>query len=148
MNLFNKIRDDAKKALKQGDSARLETLRFLISLIEKKDLSMEVGKMTEADVMNVLQTEMKRKKESREVFLKAGRKDLSDQTEEEIRVLSEYLPQQLSLEKLEETVKKVIKETGSEQGFGIIMGKVMGEVKGMADGAWVAQVVKKHLSLK
>jgi uncharacterized protein len=144
MKLLDKIRTEAKEALKKGEVRRVETLRFLISLIEKKELSLEAGKMKEEDVLVVLQTEMKKKKESLEMFLKAKRKDLSDQIEEEIKVLSEYLPKEMSLEEIEKVVKKVREELGVEAAFGAVMGRVMKELKGAADGNKVAQVVKKQ----
>jgi uncharacterized protein len=144
MKLLDKIRTEAKEALKKGEVRRVETLRFLISLIEKKELSLEAGKMKEEDVLVVLQTEMKKKKESLEMFLKAKRKDLSDQIEKEIKVLSEYLPKEMSLEEIEKVVKKVREELGVEAAFGAVMGRVMKELKGAADGNKVAQVVKKQ----
>jgi len=148
MNLIDRIRDESKEALKKGDSKRLETLRFLISLVEKKELSKEVGQMTEADVLVVLQSEMKKKKESMEMFSKAGRDDLSKEVKEEIEILSEYLPKEMSTEEIEGVVKKAIEELGQGAVFGAVMGKAMGETKGRANGEKVMEVVKKLLESK
>jgi len=148
MSLIDRIRNESREALKKGDSKRLETLRFLISLVEKKEFSKEVGQMTETDVLTVLQLEMKRKKESREMFLKAGRDDLSGEIKKEIEILSEYLPKEISMKEIEEVVGKVTKELGQGAVFGVVMGKVMGELKGKADGGKVTEVVKKILGSK
>ncbi len=148
MSLIDRIRNESKEALKKGDSRRLETLRFLISLVEKKELSKEVGQMTEADVLTVLQSEMKKKKESMEMFSKAGRDDLSKEVKKEIEILSEYLPKEASVEEIEEVVKKIIGELGQGAVFGAVMGRVMGEMKGKADGGKVTEVVKKRLESK
>ncbi len=145
MSLISQIREDSKKALMEGDSKRLQTLRFLISLVEKKELSKEVGKMTEGDVLSALQSEMKKKKESRDMFLKAERNDLASELKEEMKILSGYLPKELGDEEVEEIVKKVVLEMGQGAVFGAVMGKVMAETKGRVGGDKVVEIVKKVL---
>jgi len=88
----SKLQTEVVKALKAGDSERVEVIRYLISLIDKKALTVEVGKMTEADEMGVLWKEMKNKQEAREMFAKAGRQELADKSDKEIKILAEFLP--------------------------------------------------------
>jgi len=146
MSLVSLLREDSKKALFEGDSKRLETLRFLLSLIEKKELSKEVGKMTQEDALAVLQTEMKKKKESQKMFLKGERPELADEVKKEIEILAIYLPEELTDEEVEKMAVKAVGELGAGAVFGSVMGKVMGEAKGRVTGDKVMTIVKKVLA--
>lgn len=140
----SKLQTEVVKALKAGDSERVEVIRYLISLIDKKALTVEVGKMTEADEMGVLWKEMKNKQEAREMFAKAGRQELADKSDKEIKILAEFLPKEASEEEIEILVRKMVGENAGAN-FGMVMGKVTKELAGRADGQRIAMVVKKVL---
>jgi len=140
----NKLKQDSFDALKNRDNKRVDVLRFLISLIDKKELQLPPGSMTEAEEIGVLRKELKNKEESREMFLKAGRQDLVDQLDYEIVVVKEYLPQEISEEKIIEIVIQAIVEKGNN--FGLIMKEVMIKTGGAVDGAVVSKIVKEKIN--
>ena len=142
--LKDKLREDSIVALKSGNQRLVDTLRFLISLIDKKEMQMEAGKMTEADEIQVLRKELKNKEESKEMFLKGNRDDLVTQVEEEIKVVKSYLPAEIS----EDDVRKVVEEivASGETNFGLVMKKVMEKLAGQVDGAVVSKMVKEKLN--
>ena len=140
----SKLQTEVVKALKAGDSERVEVIRYLISLIDKKAMTVEVGKMTEADEMGVLWKEMKNKQEVREMFAKAGRQELAHKSDREIKILAEFLPKEAAEEEIETLVRKVVGENAGAN-FGMVMGKVTKELAGRADGQRIAMVVKKVL---
>lgn len=145
MLLKDKIKAESMKALKVGDSRRVEVLRFLISLLDKKELRLPPGKMTEADEVMVLRKELKNKQESRQMFVKAGRKDLVDQIDDEISIVEKYLPAQIGEKEIEKVVDEVIKGV-TDMNFGKIMGQVMAKVGADVDGSLVVKIVKAKIS--
>ena len=138
------LKQDSFNALKNRDNKRVDVLRFLISLIDKKELQLPPGGMTEAEEMIVLRKELKNKEESKEMFLKGGRQDLVDQLDYEIIVVKEYLPAEISEDKIKEIVTEVIIEKGKEN-FGLIMKEVMAKTGGGVDGGVVSRIVKENI---
>jgi len=145
MSLKNKIKEESVKALKDGNSRNVEVLRFLISLLDKKELRLPPGKMTEADEVAVLRKELKNKKEARNMFAKANRKDLVKEIDDEIVVVEKYLPAQMGESDIEKIVDEVVKEA-EDRNFGKIMGQVMVRVGSDVDGSLVAKIVKAKIS--
>jgi uncharacterized protein len=140
----NKLKQDSFDALKSRDNRRVDVLRFLISLIDKKELQLPPGAMTEAEEIGVLRKELKNKEESKEMFLKGGRQDLVDQLNYEIEVVKEYLPAEISEEKIKEIVEQAIAEKGNN--FGLIMKEVMIKTGGGVDGSVVSKIVKEKIN--
>jgi uncharacterized protein len=141
----DKLKQESVKALKNHDSKRVEVLRFLVSLIDKKELSLQVGQMKEADEIGVLRKELKNKEESKEMFLKADRNDLVEQIDYEIGVVKEYLPEDIGEDKVSEIVDQVVSEVGKDN-FGLVMKEVMGKLGGAIDGSIVSKIVKEKLA--
>ena len=140
----DKLKSNSVEALKNHDSVKVGVLRFLISLIDKKEMQLPVGQMTEADEIGVLRKELKNKEESREMFLKGNRNDLVEQLDYEIKVLKEYLPEEISEDKVAEIVTKVVAEKGNN--FGLVMKEVMIQLNGAVDGSIVSKIVKEKIS--
>ncbi|HOG37536.1 MAG TPA: GatB/YqeY domain-containing protein [Candidatus Woesebacteria bacterium] len=142
--LKDKLKRDSTEALKNHDQKMVDTLRFLISLIDKKELSLPVGEMTEAEEVRVLRKELKNKEESREMFVKGGRNDLVAQLDYEIEIVKSYLPAEIT----EDQIKKVVDEIigGKENNFGLVMKEVMTKLGGEVEGSTVARIVKEKLS--
>ena len=142
--LKDKLKRDSIEALKNHDQKMVDTLRFLISLIDKKELSLPVGEMTEAEEFRVLRKELKNKEESREMFVKGGRNDLVAQLDYEIEIVKSYLPAEIT----EDQIKKVVDEIigGKENNFGLVMKEVMTKLGGEVEGSTVARIVKEKLS--
>lgn len=140
----DKLKKDSFDALKNRDNRRVDVLRFLISLIDKKELQLPPDGLTEAEEIAVLRKELKNKEESREMFLKASRQDLVDQLDYEISIVKEYLPAEMGEDKISEIVEQVIAEKGNN--FGMIMKEVMIKTGGLVDGSVISRIVKEKLN--
>ncbi len=148
MTFEEKINEDLKKAMKEKDKTALRGLRAIKSaiLLAKTDGS---GKeLDEESQIQLLQKLVKQRRESLDIYEKQNRPELAEVEREEIEVISEYLPKQLSEEELEAEIDRIIEETGAENMKD--MGKVMGiagrELAGKAEGKKIAEVVKKKLN--
>jgi hypothetical protein len=142
--LIEKIQEDLKTALKEKKEAQVSTLRLLLSEIHNRQIEKQAD-LVDEDIVSVIRRAVKQRQESIEAYQKGNRLELAEKEKEESMILSNYLPQEMSAEELEKTVKEVIEGLGSvgPGDFGRVMGAVMGRVKGRIDGAKVTEVVKK-----
>ncbi|MFZ2153059.1 MAG: GatB/YqeY domain-containing protein [Microgenomates group bacterium] len=138
-----KLKQDSITALKEHNQPLVDVLRFLISLIDKRELQLPLGAMTEAEEMAVMRKELKNKEESREMFLKGNRMDLVEQLDFEIKTLKSYLPSDMTQEELDKIVDEAIVEAGNN--FGGVMKIVVAKVAGRVGGEKIAPIVKKKL---
>ena len=148
MGLMETIALDMKDAMKSGDKLRLETLRTIrAGLLEKQVEKRPSGGMTPEDELSVLNSALKKRKESSTIFRQNGRAELADQEDKEAKIIQEYLPKQLSEEEIVGLIRNVIQTVGASgaKDFGKVMPLVMKEVKGKADGKFVQESVKKLL---
>ena len=149
--LKNRITDDLKDAMRAKDKARLRTLRSLRSALMEKEIGeREGGEGTLADEqeLQVVRKQAKQRRESIEQYEDAGRDDLAQKEREELDVLDEYLPRQLSESEIEDVVDEIIEETGASSmaDMGSVMGPAMQRLRGRADGEQVQQVARRKLS--
>jgi hypothetical protein len=146
MSTKEKLTEDMKTAMKAKDSARLSTIRMLISVIKNKEIDLR-HELTDEEVSAVISTSVKQRRDSIEQFTTGGRQDLVEKEEAEVAVLLSYLPQQLSEEEIRDIVKSAIAETSATSGkdMGKVMKVIMPKTKGKADGALVNKVVKELL---
>lgn len=142
--LKDKLKKDAMEAVKNRDQRMVDTLRFLVSLIDKREMLLPVGQMTEAEEVKVLRKELKNKEEAREMFAKGNRDDLVAQLDYEIELVKSYLPAEITEDEIKKVVDEVV-ETG-EVNFGLVMKEVMNRLKGEAEGSLVSKIVKEKLS--
>jgi len=149
MNLKEQIARDLTQAMKTGQKLRLETLRTIRAALTEREIEKRGSgiEMSPEDELAVLARAAKKRRESIDQFRKGGRMDLVDQEEQELAIIQEYLPKQLSVEEVEAVINKVIADSGasSPAEFGKVMPAVMKEVKGKADGRTVQELVKKAL---
>ena len=138
-----KLRQDSVTALKEHNQPLVDVLRYLISLIDKKELQLPPESMKESDEIAVLQKELKNKDESRELFLKGNRMDLVKQLDYEIEILKSYLPNEMEMPELEKIVDSAIGQAGNN--FGAVMKIVVSQVAGRIGGDKIAPLVKKKL---
>ena len=143
MSVKEKMRQAVMAAMKIHDQQQVDALRFLISLIDKKELQLPPGEMTVAEEINVLRKELKNKEESKEMFAKADRKDLVTGLDYEIELVKQYLPVEMAREEIEKIVDEII-ESGANN-FGMIMGQVMKKIAGKASGETVTNIVKEKI---
>ncbi len=145
--LKEKLLEDLKSAMKEKNINKKNAVQMVRTAIlqVEKDKGIEV---TDEQIINIIAKEVKTRKDSLADFEKANRQDLIDQINEEISVLEEYLPKQLTDEELEQAVTKVINDVGATDIKD--MGKVMKEAKvqigAKADGKRINEMVKKILS--
>jgi len=147
MGLTEKINNELKDAMKSGAELKVGTLRMVLAAVHNKEIekrSKNQEPLNEEDVVDVLKKEVKKRKESIEIYGSAGRNDLKDKETLELQVIQSYLPQEMSDEEVEKVVKKVI--NAGEKGFGKVMKAVMAEIKGQADSRKISEIIKKNLS--
>jgi len=161
MSLKETIQADSKEALRQGDKLRISVLRMLMAAIfnrekekraklskteeiEKLD---ELSKLTDEEVLEVISSEVKKHKDSIEQYEKGNRPDLAEKEKKELEILMNYLPEQMSQEKIRKLVKEKIDELGASgpQDIGKVMGALMSQLKGKAEGTVVNRIVQEEL---
>ncbi len=147
MPLKGQIHDDMKTAMKAGDKDRLKAVRLILAAINQ----IEIDQRTELDdaaVLGVLNKMVKQRRDSIAQFRQGGRDDLAETEQDEIIVIENYLPEQMSDEELDALVGKAISETGAEsiRDMGKVMGAIKAQAKGRADMAAVGAKVKTILN--
>ena len=144
--LKEKLLEDLKVSMRDKNVVRKNTVQMVRAAILQieKDTGNEVD---DAKIIDIIAKEMKKKKDAMVDFEKAERQDLIDQTNEEMKVLEEYLPKQLSKEEIKEIVAKMISDIGatSMKDMGIIMKEAKSEIGAGADGKTINEVVKELL---
>ncbi len=148
--LKDKITEDQKQALKSGEALRLSVLRLLLSSIGNKEIDLrkrDVG-LSDQEVLDVISSEVKKRKDAAQEFRKGGREDLAAKEESELEILRPYLPPEISDEDLLRIVKEGIREAGagSEQDFGNVMKIIMPTLKGKASGDRISQALRQELA--
>ena len=148
MNLKDKINNDLKDAMKSGDKLRLETVRSIRALILEFEKSGSGKEFTDEEGLRILTVAAKKRKESIEQYKNAGRTDLSDKEEAELKIIEEYLPKQLTTEEILAEVKKIAEEVGvkTKEVFPKVMPLAAKSLKGKADGKVIREILEKLLS--
>ena len=146
MSLKNKITEDMKAAMRAKETARLGTVRLLLSAMKQKEVDERV-ELTDADVLAIIDKMVKQRRESIAQFEKAARNDLADVEKAEIAVLSGYLPQQMSEAEVGDAVAAAIKESGAAgvKDMGKVMAVLKPKLAGRTDMGKVSGLVKSKL---
>lgn len=145
------VKAELQKALKEAmvakDTVRRDTIRMMQSAVKQVEID-EQRTLDDADVLGVLQKELKKRRDSISEAEAAGRDDIADTEREQVAIIEAFMPQQLSREEIEALVREAIAETGatSSKEMGQVMGVLMPKVKGRADGKLVNEVVREQLS--
>lgn len=144
--LKEKLLEDLKNAMKE----KLQNRKNVVQMVRAAILQVEKDKHIELDdnqILEIIAKEAKKRKDSIGDYEKSGRQDLIDQINEEIAVLQEYLPKQLTDDELEEIIKKIIEKTGatSIKDLGKIMKSAKEEIGTRADGKRINEMVKRVL---
>ena len=144
--LKEKLLEDLKVSMRDKNVVRKNTVQMIRAAILQieKDTGNEVD---DTKIIDIIAKEMKKKKDAMADFEKAARQDLIDQTNEEMKVLEEYLPKQLSKEEIKEIVSKIISDIGatSMKDMGIVMKEAKAVIGAGADGKTINEVVKELL---
>jgi uncharacterized protein YqeY len=147
MTLNDRLNEDMKQAMRSQDKFRLSVIRMVRSSIKNIEIDQRKT-LDDQDVLDVLNREIKQRRDSLQEFEKAGRQDLVDQSKQELDILSAYMPKQLSEDEVKVIVQQTIQEVGasSKADMGKVMGALMPKVKGLADGKLVNQIVSQLLA--
>ncbi|MFH1769795.1 MAG: GatB/YqeY domain-containing protein [Parcubacteria group bacterium] len=163
--LKDQLQKENSEALKSGNTLKRSVLAAILTSIQNKELNKrtilsktetdpvkleEGSKLSDEEIMEVLSSEAKKRKESIEQFTQGNRSDLADKEKLELELISAYLPEQMNEEDVTTIVKEAISKTGAStiQDIGSVMGEVMKTLKGKADGGLISNIVKKELGSK
>lgn len=147
--LKDKLQEDIKAAMVAQDAEKLSTLRMLKSALQYAEINKGLDyQATDEDVIDVIGKEVKKRRESIDLYEKGGRPELAEKEEQELAILQSYLPEQMSEEEVKKLVDEAVAATGgtSMQDMGKVMGALMAKVKGKADAGMVSNLVKQKLS--
>ena len=146
MSLFKKIQNDMYTAMKAGEKESTNTLRITLAKLKDKQIEKR-DDLTEEEVIKIIQTLVKQRKESIELYVQGGRNELADIEKNEIALLKKYLPQMISENDIKNIVETVINEVGatSISDMGKIMPEVMKRGKGLIDGRIAQKFVQESL---
>lgn len=144
MSLKERITEDIKTYMREKDTVSLNAVRMLKSDVKNTEID-TMKELDDAGIIKVVQSGIKKRKDSAEVYVKAGRQELADKELAEIKALEKYLPEQLGEEEIEALVKNTVAEMeqDSRKNFGMVMKAVMAKVSGRADGKTVSEVIKR-----
>ncbi|MGQ0794226.1 MAG: GatB/YqeY domain-containing protein [Deltaproteobacteria bacterium] len=149
MSLRQRIPEDIKSALKNKKTVELSTLRMLQAAVINREIDKKrvQSGLSDEEIIEVVGTELKKRKEAAEAFIKGGRADLADGERAEAEVLMAYMPKQMTDAEIREEVIRAIAEAGARSAadLGRVMRAIAPRTKGKADGALVNKIVKEEL---
>jgi hypothetical protein len=146
MSLKETLANDLKTAMKEKDTIRKNTVQMVRAAILQVEKDQKIV-LDDADVIDVVARELKRRKDSLPDFIRSGRQDLVDNINREIEVLSQYMPEPMPDNELEELVRSTINEVGATtiRDIGKVMKVILPKVKGKADGSKVNSLIRRIL---
>ncbi|MCE2394220.1 GatB/YqeY domain-containing protein [Candidatus Poribacteria bacterium] len=147
MGLKEQLNEDMKQAMKAKDKNRLSAIRMVRGAVRDKEINSKV-ELDDDGVLEVIASQIKKRKDALEQLRKSNRDDLVDAEMEQIKALQEFLPAQLSMEEIEAAVIGAIEELGatSMRDMGKVMGTLVPQLRGKADNSVISQIVKQKLS--
>lgn len=146
-SLKERLDAELKEAQKAKDTIRVNVIRMLKSSIKNREVE-KIGELTEQELLQAVNSQIKTRLEAIDGFRKGGREELAKKEEAEMAILKKYLPEQLSQEEIKALIEKAVIETGAAgpRDMGKIMKALMPDVTGKADGKLVSELVKEKLS--
>jgi hypothetical protein len=149
-NIHEGLKEQLKESMKAGEKTKVSVIRDLLTAFANEAIKLgkkAQGILDDDEAIKIINTKAKQRKDSIESFEKGGRDDLVQKEKEELKIINEYLPEQLSDEEIEKIVIEIIKEAGAESmaEMGQVMSKVMEKVGIKADGSKVSAVVRQKL---
>jgi len=147
MSLKEQLQKDMVTAMKARDELRVNVIRLLRGMIRKLEIDQKKD-LDDKDVIGVLTNAAKQRREAIKAYADGGRDDLVKQEEAELVIISEYLPEAMGTDELEQIITNIITETGatSMKDIGKVMPKVMQQVKSRTDGSQVQAMVRAKLA--
>lgn len=147
MALKERLMEDLKNAMKNKDKSLKDVITLVRAAIKQREVDERID-LNDEDIIDIIAKQVKQKRDSIESFEKGNREDLVAMTQNEIDILMEYMPRQLTEDEVDEIVKSAVDETGANtvKDIGKVMSIVMPKVKGKADGNLVNKIVRQYLS--
>ena len=147
VNLKQKLTDDLRQAMRDGDTVKRSTIRLVMAAIGNAEIARR-GTLEDTDILGVITKEVRQHHESIDAFKQGNRQDLVAQEEAELAVLQGYLPQQMTREEVVAAARRVIEEVGAlgPSDKGKVMPKLVAQLKGKADGREINAVVSELLT--
>lgn len=149
MDLFEKVSEDIKNAMKARDKVTLEALRNVKKFfLEAKTAPGANDTLSDADALKIIQKLAKQGKDAAEIYIGQGRQDLADAELAQVKVIEAYLPRQMSAEELDAELKAIIAQVGATgpKDMGKVMGAATKALAGKADGRVISETVKRLLA--
>ena len=149
MDLFERVSEDIKNAMKAKDKVALETLRNVKKVfLEAKTAAGANDALADADALKIMQKLVKQGKDSAAIYVQQGRQDLADTELAQVAVIEKYLPKQMPAEELEAELKQIIAQVGAAgpKDMGKVMGVASKALAGKAEGRAISEAVKKLLN--
>ena len=146
MTRFEKVQADMYTAMKSGDKEKANTLRNVLSKLKDKQIEKREALASEEEI-KILQTLVKQRKESIELYKKGGRNELVSIEKQEMEIINSYLPKMMSDDSIKNIVKSVIESSGANSmaDMGKVMPEVMKQGKGLIDGKTAQKLVSEML---
>jgi uncharacterized protein len=146
MSFLQKLDDDLKVSLKASDSLKVSVLRMAKAALKYRQID-KGEELSEGEMISVISSLSKQRRESIELFSKGGREDLAEKERQELAILQSYLPEQVPEKELDRIIAEAIKESSAAgiKDIGKVMKFVMPRLKGSADGKLINQKVKEFL---
>ena len=147
VSLRQKLSDDLKQAMKGGNKVRRSVIRLVIAAIRNAEIAKQAD-LDDTDILGIIAKEVRQRRESIEAFKQGNRQDLVAQEEDEMTILNEYLPQQMTREEIIVAARQVIEGIGAQGpgDKGKVMPKLIAQLKGRADGREINAVVTELLT--
>ena len=146
MSLLNNITDEMYLSMKSGDKEKANTLRTLISKLKDQQIKLRKD-ISDEEALKIIKTLVKQRKESAEIYSKAGREELAEKENFEISILDNYLPKLMSEEDVLSLIKKIVDETNAKDlsDIGTVMPLVMQRGKGKVEGKIANRILRSIL---
>jgi len=149
--LRDRFKSELQKAMKSRETLKVSTLRLILAAIKDRDLeSRSKGNgdvIADSNILEILSKMVKQRRETISTYKKAGRNDLADQEDEEIKIISEFLPKKLTNGELKKIIEDTIRATHSEtiRDLGKVMAEIKNNYAGRCDLAEVSNILRKRL---
>ncbi|MCH7926554.1 MAG: GatB/YqeY domain-containing protein [Deltaproteobacteria bacterium] len=147
MSLQSKISEDVKNALRNQEKLKLSVLRMLLASIKNRIIELKNKELPDEQIVAVIGSEIKKRRDAVYEFEKVGRQDAADAEKDEISILMDYMPAQLTEDQIISLIDNTISELSIEsiKDLGKLMKSLMPKTRGKADGALVSKLVRKKL---
>ena len=146
MVLYEKIQSDMYTAMKAGEKEKASTLRTVLAKLKDKQIDTREP-LSEKDEIKILQTLVKQRKESIDLYQKGGRSELAEAESFELEIINTYLPEMMNEDDVRKLIEEIIEETGAQSmaDLGKVMPQIMKQGKGLIDGKTAQRIVSEML---